>query len=232
MATAWDLFRRQRPSLAPRLRFFERQEARRLILAGSTPFITQASSSVIFAAPIWCLSALFGPAIAGNYYTLFRVTSAQVILCTLLTVPMWPAYARYQALQQTQNGRRLLMTSLALVTGVNLAGMAALLFCFGPIVRLVSGGSVNAPAAPQVVVIGILALVMSLRQAMTMATLGRDRGRTATRAAFLLGVVVSIALPWGRTVFSCPHQVPVAFICLEVLLLGAMCLDSREGARA
>jgi O-antigen/teichoic acid export membrane protein len=212
------------PALAPRWSLFGWAETRNLMSSGSTPFISAAATSVIFGAPVWCLSSLFGPAVAGNYYVLFRLMSPLALLSTMLTAPMWPAYAQHFSLSRVSAIRRLLVLSLGLVVVLNITGIILILVFLRPALQVLTKGAITSLPTMEARTTGALFLLMSVRQTLTVAVLGSGQG-SSMKWMFALGLGISLGLPWTHGVFSQSYQVILLFCCLELILIFAAIHD-------
>jgi len=212
------------PFLAPKISSFQWDEAKQLVASGMTPFLSGASSSVIFTAPTWCMAALFGTGLAGSYSVLFRLMSPLVILCGMMTTPMWPAYAQKLALSQFEEMKRMLRLSLGLVLALNVAGLGLIAVILPRALAMLTKGMITSLPIAQVVATGALMVLMASRHTLMMAVLGSARG-AAMRWVFVFGMVLSLGLPVAHGMLSQPYEVIIVFMGLEVALIAAATYD-------
>lgn len=228
--TACTLFLGERSWLRPTLDAFDKSAAFHLLVDGATPVIAQAASSVLFTAPIWCFSALFGATSAATFYAVFRLTSPLIVMSTMITIPLWPLYAARKAAPDGNTSYRLLRLSILSVLAVHLCGFALLFPCFNLLFRSLTGG-ILAPTRGFLFTVGVLGLLMSIRQSVSVAAFGNETGGMLTNTAFLCAVIVSVALTACAGVFKHPYQVLLIFISIEAVLIGAMSRDSARLAK-
>lgn len=83
-------FARQRPGLAPRVRFVDREQGIRLMRLGGLFFILTAIISMAVNVDNLIIARTLGPASVAQFATLARLFGALGVIVSLVNVPLWP----------------------------------------------------------------------------------------------------------------------------------------------
>jgi O-antigen/teichoic acid export membrane protein len=146
-AANWLLLIRTRPHTRPRRGLVTAARARALVRGGSLFLILQIAMVVGYSSDNLVGARVLGPAAVTQYAVPSQLALGAIGLLSMLSMPLWPAYADAAARGDWWWIRRAFRRSLRTVAIASAAAAVALVVVGGPAVRAWSGGVVRPSAA-------------------------------------------------------------------------------------
>lgn len=116
-----------RPWLFPRFRYFDLETGRRVIRDGGQWTLLALTAFIGTALDTAIISYFFGAAEVAKYSVMSKLLTG-LLLAQMLSAPLWPAFAEAIELGDLAWAKRTFRRSMAICTGLGVAGAAVLLF--------------------------------------------------------------------------------------------------------
>ena len=144
-ANGFRLLRKDRPWLRPRLAHADVSVALHLARIGFLFLVLQLAVAVAFQSDVLVAATILGPEAATTYAVTLRVFTFVPSLIGLYLITLWPAYSEALARRDLAWARQTLRRSIAIAAVVSALVSVMLLAFAGPIVGLLTSGTVQPP---------------------------------------------------------------------------------------
>jgi len=227
MATALVL-----PTLGLRIRFSlaSMESVRHIVSIGIAPFVSQVASGLLFSAQTWAVAALCGVAASVEPFSISRLTSIALMSAALLTQPLWPEYARLAAANAWPEIRRTLAISTSVVAGLNGAFLLTLAATWTHWVHFLHI-PVEQESWTVFALLATVSLLMCVRDALNMASLGIGRAPFSTTVFTISSIAVAVIVATSQGGWRVPHVLTI-FLVAEACLIVACIAELRRAETA
>ena len=145
LANGFELFRRRRPWLAPRLRRADRRVAVKLARIGFLFLILQLAVAVAYQSDVVVAGSVLGPKAAATYSVTLKFFFLAPSFLGMFLATLWPAYTEALARGDTRWVRQTLVRSVAIAGLVSGGAALGLVIAGGWVIRMWTGGAIDPP---------------------------------------------------------------------------------------